>query len=531
MKQVALCLSFLSLSLTCLGQQSQSASINDKVHLKLDSYRGNLQWQQSIDGNSWSDLTGATITPYEAVVTQIPLHFRGKITEQNCQPIYTATLEIRNQFKRWSDAATWGGNKPVAGANVVIPAGTTILLDENPPALGGLTVDGNLEFDRKDLTLEAKWILVHGQLRVGTEVTPFEQKARIILSGTDPAEDVMGMGTRGILVMGGTLELHGKTPNRLWTKLNDHATKGSTQLKLVEDTGWKVGDEIVIAPTDFYLAGNGTSITQRTTISSISGSQLGLAEGLNAFRWGLLQYPTSTGMSLASTNLVSPPVADTEEKKTPLVLDERAEVGNITRNIVIEAPNDNLWTTQGFGVHTMIMGPNSVAHVEGVEIKRGGQRGKLARYAFHWHQLSYSGTQTLTDATGQYFRNSSVNTSSNRGVVIHGTNGVLVKNNVIYDIKGHAIFTEDAVERRNTFDGNLILYVRNSNQPLKVHEGAGGSERGSSGFWISNPDNMVINNVAADCRSVGFFLFLLNLGGSIVACWTLVMVYSLHPTD
>src|SRR5690606_9237609 len=120
--------------------------------------------------------------------------------------------------------------------------------------------------------------------------------------------------------------------------------------------------------------------------------------------------------------------------------------GNLTRNIVIQAPDDNLWRNQGFGVHIMVM-PNSTARLDGVEIRRGGQRGRLRRYPFHWHMLSYAGTETYMDAGGQYIRNSSVNSSANRGIVIHGTNGVIVQNNVLYDIQGHAIFTEDAVER------------------------------------------------------------------------------------
>jgi hypothetical protein len=56
-----------------------------------------------------------------------------------------------------------------------------------------------------------------------------------------------------------------------------------------------------------------------------------------------------------------------------------------------------------------------------------------------------------------------VNESANRGVVIHGTNGVEVSRNVIFDIEGHGIFTEDAVERRNLIDGNLVLRIRNPN--------------------------------------------------------------------
>src|SRR5690606_34822891 len=49
--------------------------------------------------------------------------------------------------------------------------------------------------------------------------------------------------------------------------------------------------------------------------------------------------------------------------------------------------------------------------------------------------------------------------------------------------------------------------VRNPALPpalaLKQHEVG---ERGASGFWISNPDNTITNNTAADCGTNGFWL-------------------------
>src|SRR5690606_33215321 len=271
---------------------------------------------------------------------------------------------------------------------------------------------------------------------------------------TDTGESHMGMGTRGIMLMNGLLELHGISPETPWTKINAHAPSGSTSIELMEDVNWNVGDEIIIGPTDYYNAGNGSSVTQRVNITGINGNEFTLNTGLNAHRWGLLQYATNTGMSLTPTNVLESPLPD-GEFITPKILDERAPVGNLTRNIVIQAPDDNLWRNQGFGVHVMIM-PNSTARVEGVEIKRGGQRGRLRRYPFHWHMLSYAGTETFMDASGQYIRNSSVNSSANRGIVIHGTNRVVVQNNVLYNIQGHGIFTEDAVERHNIIDRNLV---------------------------------------------------------------------------
>lgn len=403
----------------------------------------------------------------------------------------------------WSDPATWGGTLPAAGDNVTIPAGTHILLDTNTPPLAGLTIEGILEFDQQDLDLTADWIMVMGEMHIGSEATPFAHQATITLTDDNPNASQMGMGTRGIMVMGGLLEMHGTPPAIPWTKINAHAPAGSTSLSLVESVNWSTGDQVVIAPTDFYEAGFGASVTQRLGLTAVSGTSLTLGGALNAHRWGLLQYATTAGMSLTNNDPVTPPAPS---GFTPTILDERAEVGNLTRNIVIQAPDDALWQTQGFGCHVMVMREGmvqGVAHVNGVEIRRGGQRGLLGRYPFHWHMLSYDGTQTLADATGQYFRNSSVNESANRGIVIHGTNGVEVSDNVVFNVRGHGVFFEDAAERRNLVDGNLVLLVRNAIVPLKQHETG---ERGASGFWISNPDNTITNNTAADCGTNGIWL-------------------------
>ena len=405
----------------------------------------------------------------------------------------------------WSAAATWtsfGSTKPIAGSSVTIPSGVHIMLDESTPALANLTINGTLEFERQDLSLTANWVMVMGALHIGSAAAPFVQKATINLTGTNVNENIMGMGTRGLMIMGGTLELHGTPPTKTWTKINAHAPQGATSLTLMESVNWQVNDQIVVAPTDYYQAGpTENSVSQRVSLNAVSGAFLTTAAGMNAHRWGLMQYATPSGMSLTYS---APPA--TLVAGTPTQLDERAEVGNLTRNIRIQSPDDALWQNDGFGCHVMVMRQGTtqgVAHVNGIEILRGGQNGKVGRYPFHWHMLSYEGATTLPDATGQYIRNSSVNESAHRGIVIHGTNGVEISKNIIYKVRGHGIFTEDASERRNTIDGNLVLNVRNPVTALKVHETD--QERGSAGYWVSNPDNTIINNTAADCGGNGFW--------------------------
>ena len=388
----------------------------------------------------------------------------------------------------WSDPATWGGTLPNASSSITIPAGKRVVLDSSV-TVKNLTILGTLEFADKDLELTSDYIMLHGALRIGTATKPFENKATITLTG-GANENIMDMGSRGILVMGGKLELYGKSPVKAWTKLSDHAVAGSSSLKLLEDTGWKAGDRIVVAPTDYHQLGG----TEQLEAATVSGSSLTLRTGLQRARWGKLQYVSNSGMTLTPDTSV-----------TPLILDQRAEVGNLSRNIVIQGADDTLWNAQGFGAHVMVM-ENSLIGMDGVELRRVGQQSKARRYPIHLHGMSYRVDGTvLADVSDSFVRNSVIWNSKNRCVVIHGTNGVNITNNICYDILGHAMFLEDGVELRNTFDGNLVLKVRSpvEGQELLKHELD--SVGGPSGFWLTNPNNALRNNVVADVGGHGIW--------------------------
>lgn len=409
----------------------------------------------------------------------------------------------------WSSPVLWGGSLPAAGDTVDIPVGLCVLLDLNPPALGGLVVRGTLRFqDDGDRALSAAWVhVLGGSLEIGSPNQPFQHRATLTLTDTQTAHHaVPGMGTRGLFVSNGRLSLHGWRPQRAWTRLNAHATVGATQLQLADPVAdWRAGDEIVVAPTDFY----GVAVTERRSLASVAahGQTLQLTAGLDAPRWGVLQYvdPASPqGLSLQPS-----PLAPTS---TPSVLDQRAEVGHLTRGIVIQAPDDLLWQQQGFGAQTMIMGLRSQVQVDGVHFRRVGQAGRQGRYPFHWHMLSYQGGRPVGDARGHSLRRSVISGSRNRCVVIHGTNGVEVSRNICHDIRGHAIFLEDAVERRNLIQDNLVLQVRNPlpGTAFLNHDVLGGvassARGGPSGMWLTHPDNVVRRNVVADVQGPGYWL-------------------------
>ena len=427
----------------------------------------------------------------------------------------------------WSSPSTWGGTVPTANTQVVIPVGKRIVLDVST-TVKNITVLGTLEVKDTPLELQTDYIAVQGALRLGSAINPIGSKITITLKG-NPAENIMNMGSRGILVMGGRLEIYGKAPKVAWTKLADNSPSGATNLSLLENTGWLAGDQLVIAPTDFYNDGNfqKSPITEQGEVQSTTGSSIALKTALQGARWGKLQYATESGMSLTQGSLTLPNMTarDTGGTTIPTVLDERAEVGNLSRNIVIQSADDTQWQQQRYGAQVMVMGATSQVYLDGVELRRVGQAGKFGRYPVHFHNLSYDTTgKELSDATAT-LKNSSIWNSAQRCVVIHGSNGVKIQNNICYDIKGHALFLEDGVERRNVLENNLVLKVRpplfgstapstcpnqmvygNSperNCALLQHERRDGQP---SGFWLVNPDNIVRGNAVADIDGHGYWL-------------------------
>ncbi|HUA21713.1 MAG TPA: G8 domain-containing protein [Bryobacteraceae bacterium] len=381
--------------------------------------------------------------------------------------------------KRWSDAATWPDKKvPGKDAVVTIEKGMDVVLDVSPPPLHGLTINGKLSFsDKKDLELTTEWILVHGELEIGTEAKPHTRHATITLTNNVPGEDIETMGDRGIMMMGGTLNLHGTEKNS-WTKLTKTAAAGSNTIEVLNAGDWKKGDVIVVASTDFD-----PHQAERRTISSVSGNVIRLNQKLQYMHYGQVTYG----------------------------VDERGEVGMLTRNILIQASPDAEKSFSGGHVMAMV---GSTMKVSGVEFFRMGQHENLARYPIHWHLVG--------DAPGQYIENSAIHDTYSRCVTVHGTNDVRVENNVAYNNIGHCYFLEDGVEHGNQYIGNLGILTRcNPTRPCNPTNALNGSGAGQnatdqlipsdntvSTFWITNPDNTYRGNVSAGSEETGFWIAL-----------------------
>lgn len=373
-------------------------------------------------------------------------------------------------MERWSEPATWGGEVPRDGEAVTIPRGKTVLLDRSV-SLRSLQIDGTLVFeDEKDLELRSDWIMVHGKLRIGSEAEPFQHEATITLTNATPNEDVMNMGDKLIGVMGGTLEVHGaKTTS--WTRLTSTANKGASRLSVQDASGWRVGDEVVVASTDYD-----SRQAEERKVMAVADEEITLDRPLEYQHFGRLQ--TFAGRSV----------------------DERAEVARLSRNVTIRG--DAASSVSGFGGQIMAMDMRmegmtmpAVVRIEGAELTRMGQKNILRRYPLHFHMLGAGGANS-------YLKNTSIHETYNRCVTVHGTDNLSLSNNVCHDHLGHGYFFEDGAENDNVLTDNLGLTTRdpgNGNRLLP-------SDDSPATFWITNPDNILRGNVAAGSEGNGFWL-------------------------
>jgi hypothetical protein len=405
------------------------------------------------------------------------------VTPPVTPPPLTPAPPVTPPVKPPAGVQLWSSLNIKAGQKVTIEKGQTVLLDTDTANLDLVTVKGKLIFGEKfvdlnkngvlDFTADSLWI-DGGHLEIGTESDAYDAKTTITLDGQN--DDTPTSGGRALLVSNkGILDLHGVSQDKIsWTQLSANVNAGSAVIKLAESVNWQAGDAIVIAPSGF----DANEAEQRTVKSvSADGKTITLNAALSYSHWGTIE--TVGGKPL----------------------DMRAEVGLLTRNIKVQGSADS--ESSQYGAHTMILG-DTTARVSGVEFYRSGQLGLKGRYAWHWHEAD--------DGTGEYFKNSSVHNSFQRGIVVHDTNNVTIESNVVYNVTSHAyVFSEDGGEVNNKFIDNLGVLVKKPDAkdfvfPVDQHFTSSQAEHRPSVFWGRNYYNTLIGNHAAGTiDGIGFF--------------------------
>ena len=235
-------------------------------------------------------------------------------------PKDVTTAVTEDLIRNWSNASMWpGAVVPPVNSAVLIPKEWRVLLDIDPPNLASLIIDGELIFDssRALNTLNSYIIWVRkGNITAGSPSIPFPNKIIINILGDKKSEGLIidnfiEIGNK-ILAVTGTMNLYGQAPSVIWTKLSASALIGGNTVKLIDSVDWKVGDEIVIAPSERDYDG-----AEKKVISAISadGKTITVADALKYFHYGD-----------ATTTFTA---------DFGLVLDMRAAVGVLTRKIKI----------------------------------------------------------------------------------------------------------------------------------------------------------------------------------------------------
>ncbi len=417
------------------------------------------------------------------------------------------------------------------GAPLTIPAGTNILADIDINA-GNITISGTLKVPNganRNITATNIYVLAGGTFQVGESLEdPILEQVVITLTAPMGNRTPRTTGyyvdagytcddTRTLHVMDGNLYMFGAARTTTWTmaKLNENAAAGSTTLVFDRPLYWPAGARFALAPTGFPSPTNQVEIL--TVAYATNGSNVvHTTSGIQSSRWGRMQYPLSAPVSGIAVSLTpssfSPPGGD-----GPISIDERAEAGLITRNIVLQGANDAAWSNNRYGGHVMVMGLGSSTLVDGVEFRRMGQGACMARYPIHWHMLSRSASDPITGVGGGTFLGrpalgsqivmySSFGDTGNRAVTVHASEHIIVANNVAARVPGHVFYLEDGTEMHNYLIGNLGMGARDPGPGYRMRV----NDAQASAYWITNPLNVLYENTAADSAGPGHWWALAN---------------------
>jgi hypothetical protein len=99
---------------------------------------------------------------------------------------------------------------------------------------------------------------------------------------------------------------------------------------------------------------------------------------------------------------------------------ERAEVGLLTRQIVVQGDEGSVNST--FGGHLMMR--QAKLKISGVEFTRMGQKGVMGRYPVHFH----FGKNSI--GKGNFASDNSIHDNFQRCLVVHGNFEFALKNNI-----------------------------------------------------------------------------------------------------
>lgn len=304
----------------------------------------------------------------------------------------------------WDNPLTWGGIVPTAGYRAVVAH--NVVVNKNVTA-GGVTVNpsGILRWANKSATLTSTAnVVVRGRLCMRPPDASVIH--RLLFAGVDEkafaggGQDVLASDI-GLWVMdAGRLELVG-SPKLAWTRAASSVAQGASSIVVMDTpSGWRVGDDVAIAPTGSPSTNGHATAYDIATITGISG----------------------TTISLSRPTTFAHPAVTVAPGKTMT-----AEVMNLTRNARVEG-------TVGGRSHVFVRSTKSQI-ITGAAIHHVGPRQASAdgytafvpgRYGLHFH-LSGAGS------VGSLVESVVIRDAGSHAFVAHESTGVIFRNCISHD--------------------------------------------------------------------------------------------------
>jgi hypothetical protein len=424
-------------------------------------------------------------------------------------PNLTKTPDIFSaQSGNWSDGPTWDlGRAPQAGETVGVMTSHVVTYDADvTTAYRGVGVAGTLTFrTAADTQLWTQHLIVYpgGSLRVGTAGSPVQPgvTAEVVFTdvaidtGEDPAQYGNGLVCQGDFQACGQAKSSGNL-----IRLAGAASAGATSLTLASaPSGWEVGDEVILPDSRLAIDPVTWSTAHprfRTTIASVSGTSLGIADALDVAR------PTAVDHA---------GVAEA---------DMTAHVGNLTRNVIFRSEDPS-----GVRGHVIFMGTAATADVRHCRFKGLGRTtgsvlddttfdgsgnatyvgtNQKGRYGPHFHHMDDTGFVITGCAIDP---GTDGDHTSKWAITLHHSSNGTITENVLWNWVGSAFSIEDIECNDNVIDNNLAVYVMGGpGAGSRADTGFPGRE--GDGFWMnSGSNNRFRDNSAANCYLHGYTFF------------------------
>ncbi|MBI4380783.1 MAG: G8 domain-containing protein [candidate division NC10 bacterium] len=344
----------------------------------------------------------------------------------------------------------------------------------NGNALGTIQIDkgGELFVPDQTVEIETAGISVEGLFQVGDSMCSIgpKNKVTITFTGSRPSSEDH---TKGIVVQkDGSLRLFGArgvpggAPDGVsWTHLSEAAgpqdkygadtdmvklnigrpvpANGATTLQLAKDVAagagaWQDGDWIAIATTSFSPFETEFVQINAPVSKGAAGSTVTLKQSLKYYHFGGSDPgpPSSANFKAGADKNYG--------------VDERAEVGLISRNIKLTAKIESGDNNAHWGGEIRILNGFKEVSIQGVEIEKFG-KAQLGSYPIHFHlDGDVSGSKPLVNAN-------SIHHSYNKCVTVHSTQNITIQNMVCARIVGHIFYQEIGDEEKVSYLNNLGL--------------------------------------------------------------------------